>query len=959
MSKPRPWSTNHELNYPPCKTNCNVDLCYVNTQGLLNKGEIFDILTSQNNIDVLCFSEHWLKSHEIDLVFFKGFKLASYFCRENKLHGGSAIFIKDKYSCKNVPSINSLAVEEIFEVSCCHVAELNSLIVCFYRVPNIANRSKFFELLNSLLSIAFSMNTDIIISGDFNIDFNSGSEVASDLCSLIYSYGLHIIFSNVITRPGIIKEGTCIDNIITSIHPSRTHSNIIDLGCSDHLSLNLSVNIGLNINSQSEIGQNSKWVRSLEVHNLIEFIKCLKNTNWIPVYCLNSANDQFEKFFDMYLWAVNLSFPLKNVKHNNVQTKKNPVHKWFTSELNNLKSQVEKLSFLSRHSSCPKIKQDFNRIKYKYRQEIKKAKLSFNNKVVSRAVNRPKQIWKIIKDASSVNSSASYQIPTSLNSDIFNDFFVSSVQDVVNAIPQSHNTAKFYASKAYSWLNVPPTFSFTYVSVQDVHSAILSLSNSSCFDMFNLSSYIVKHSSIYISEVLCHILNKCFDEGVFPDTLKISKVVPVLKKGDSTAPNNYRPISLVPVLSKVFEKVINMQIIKFLEINNLLFGNQFGFRKGRSTCDAVLKFIQNCLDGKESKCNVGANFYDFSKAFDTVCHNTLIVKLNVLGFDSKAIKLVKSYLKDRSQSVYVHNSFSKLNTVPHGVPQGSILGPLLFIIYVNDLPNIFNSDSLSCYLYADDLCVSYVSHDPNFISCIPSDVLTDWCNANSLSLNLNKTQELVVSYDHKLVNISKPVKFLGITIQGDLGWKSHIKTILHKLNRGVFLLRKLNSIVSKEVLLQVYYGYIHSHLNYGTLIWANNISSSSLFSAQKQAVRALFKVNSRSHCKQLFIESNIMSLPCIYIFQCLLYAKDNINTLQLNSDIHNYGTRHCELIRKSHYNYSKTTKSFHCTSINLFNKLPKSIAHLNPNKFKIKIKHILIKNCFYSLEEYYTHKFAS
>lgn len=604
-----------------------------------------------------------------------------------------------------------------------------------------------------------------------------------------------------------------------------------------------------------------------------------------------------------------------------------------------------------------KTKQEFNKIKCRYRYAIKQAKLSFNNNLVSKAVNKPKIIWKIIKNASSVNSSPSHKIPPSLSSNIFNDYFLGSVQDVVNNIPPSNNSAIFYASNAYNCPNDSETFSFTYISVQDVHNAILSLSNSSCLDVYNLSSYIIKHSSVYISEVLCTIFNKCLDEGVFPEKLKISKVVPIHKRGDSTTPSNYRPISLVPVLSKVFEKIISMQMIKYLDLNNLLFKNQFGFRKGYSTCNAVLEFIQVCLDGKESKSKVGANFYDFSKAFDTVCHSTLIVKLKLLGFSHNASKLVKSYLESRSQSVYVHNSFSNFNTVPHGVPQGSILGPLLFIVYVNDLPKIFNSDGLNCYLYADDLCVSYVSRSNKSINEIPSDILTDWCNANSLSLNLNKTQELVVSYDHKLMTHSEPVKFLGITIQSDLGWLSHINTILPKLNKGLFLLRKLYSIVSKEVLLQVYYGYIHSHLTYGTLIWANNSHVNILFTAQKQAVRAIFKVSSDSHCKQLLIKSNIMSLPCIYIYQCLLFIKNNINTLQLNSDVHKYNTRNCDQINKSHYNYATTTKSFKCTAIDLFNKLPSSLTSLAPKKFKSEIRTLLIKNCFYNLDEFFNFKF--
>jgi hypothetical protein len=486
----------------------------------------------------------------------------------------------------------------------------------------------------------------------------------------------------------------------------------------------------------------------------------------------------------------------------------------------------------------------------------------------------------------------------------------------------------------------------------------MSLSNSNCYDVYNINSVIVKSSSIYISEVLCHLINNCFSTGYFPDKLKVTKVIPVFKKGERNSASNYRPISIVPTLSKVLEKLISLQIVEYLDANQLLSKSQFGFRKNHSTVDAVMSFVQSCLEGKENKLFVGAKFFDLSKAFDTVNHSTLLLKLKWLGFSQSAILLIKSYLDNRIQCVLFKGCFSDFKSVCNGVPQGSILGPLLFILYINDLPSILNSEILSCYLYADDICLTVSSIVQNVadISCLfKSDLLLQWCYSNSLSMNMTKTQELNILYDHN--QATESVKFLGIYLQNDLSWKSHISYVLAKVNRGLFMIRKLSSSVSYEILLSVYYGYIHSHISYGAIIWAKSSYSNSLFIAQKKAIRLISKVPYRFSCRELFIKLGILTLPCIYIFQCLLYVKKNLTSFRLISDVHSYNTRHCTDIMRDYCSYSKTLHSFKSISVRLFNKLSEDVRNLNDSKFRIVIKEFLTSNCFYSVEEYLSYNF--
>jgi hypothetical protein len=301
--------------------------------------------------------------------------------------------------------------------------------------------------------------------------------------------------------------------------------------------------------------------------------------------------------------------------------------------------------------------------------------------------------------------------------------------------------------------------------------------------------------------------------------------------------------------------------------------------------------------------------------------------------------------------VYFNNTFSEFEQNNFCVPQGSILGPLLFIIYVNDLPHNIKSDSLNCLMYADDICLSVRSQSKDTIDIsFNANLFIDWCNANRLSLNLDKTQDLLISYDSKVKLQS--VKFLGIMLQNNLSWQSHISYIHPKVSRAVYMIRKLNHTVSTEVILQVYYAYIHSHLTYGTLLWANNYLSNSLFILQKQAVRLMCKAPHRAHCKDLFVQLKIMSLPCIYIFQCLIYAKKNLQNFTLNSGTHCYNTRQHYDIHKTPCHFSKTLNSFKITSIKLFNKLPVDFRKSSLTIFEKKLKDFLKTSCFYSIDEF-------
>ena len=327
----------------------------------------------------------------------------------------------------------------------------------------------------------------------------------------------------------------------------------------------------------------------------------------------------------------------------------------------------------------------------------------------------------------------------------------------------------------------------------------------------NISSKLLKILNHSVSTAISIVINKSLSTGTVPNTLKIAKVIPIYKAKDKTDMGNYRPISLLPSISKVLEKIVHSRLYKFLTNNKILSENQFGFRPSRSTVDAVCKLTSDVLSASETNQYTLAVLLDLSKAFDTINHEILLNKLNHYGIRGVALEWFRSYLTSRRQFVSYHGCTSASQTVTCGVPQGSVLGPLLFIIYTNDLPvSLEHSKSI---LFADDITL-YHSHTDKAIlrQSIEHDLklLNDWFCSNKLSLNVPKTHFMVfcpkkrndisdletLNLGDKSINRVNTAKFLGIYIDDELEWGEHIDHVANKLASGTYAINSAKKILS-------------------------------------------------------------------------------------------------------------------------------------------------------------------
>ena len=371
-------------------------------------------------------------------------------------------------------------------------------------------------------------------------------------------------------------------------------------------------------------------------------------------------------------------------------------------------------------------------------------------------------------------------------------------------------------------------------------------------DKINTKILILSYRSII--HHLTFFFNLCLSTGVFPDHLKIAIIKPIHKTGDTHIFSNYRPISLLPIFSKILEKILHSFISTYVNENNLLNPLQFGFRKKHSTYMPIAHMTDTIINSLQDNQITCVLYLDLKKAFDTVSLDILLKKLNFIGINGKLQKILKSYLTNRKQRTLIHSYISNEANVEMGVPQGSILGPLLFIIYINDISNI--SKQADFYLFADDTAIAIKA--PRLLelknklhSVLP--LVTKWLQANRLSLNVSKTyyqifsrtsiNDLDIKINHSQIVRKKSVKYLGVIVDENLKWQNHINYVASVVSRNIGVMGRAKFYLSSHHLLLLYNILILPYLNYCAAVWGSNYPTriDKLIKLQKRAIRIIDK----------------------------------------------------------------------------------------------------------------------
>ena len=449
----------------------------------------------------------------------------------------------------------------------------------------------------------------------------------------------------------------------------------------------------------------------------------------------------------------------------------------------------------------------------------------------------------------------------------------------------------------------PHSMHLNPVESSEVYDIVKKFKNKSTLDS-KISALKIANESYRFTAIIAKIVNTSFEHGEFPQGLKLARVVPIHKGGSKTDVANYRPISLLGSFSKIYEKLMHGRLLDFFDKNDLFFEMQYGFRPGRS-CEHALLNAQNTILGSLNKKEVALLLLiDFSKAFDMVDHAILLKKLYHYGIRGIVHKWFKSYLENRKQFVSVGGSDSGESDLTYGVPQGSILGPILFIIYINDLPEI--SKMAKFILYADDanIIVSGVTIEEVYQKIQDlAGCLLKWVNCNGLALNLKKTKYMIftrkrtyaeqsIRINNVLIERKSTEKFLGVIIDENMSWAHHISTIKSKMARYLGVMYKIRKYIPSKTRMQIFHSFVQSHLNYCSLVWGFAAKShiDSLFRKQKSGIRAVMEgfVNFKyrdgiipSHTKLTFKEMNVLTVQNVIVKNALIFMHKirNVPTL--------------------------------------------------------------------------------
>lgn len=904
-----------------------INVFHINIQCLSNKIDALNLFLSNNHMDIVCLSEHWQNDVNLNFVNLYNYSLGAFFCRKEREHGGVCIFVKNGLKFRTIDCDN-YNVEMISEFCCIEICSLNLIILSVYRSGK-CGFDEFLENFESVITEFTERCERIIIVGDFNIDFKSNSNHLNEFNHLIRSFNLNTIINDY-TRVTAHSK-TCIDNILTDLDPNMFSASTIEPNLSDHRGQVITIN-------EERPRPSPVWLKLVNDRKLNKLRSELLNVNFSRYIFHEDPNVYASNFLNLLSNLSNKHLPIKNITN----LKRKPPCSWFSETLRNMRDTLSSLQLICECTSNTEDYIAFNNFRKHYRRSLSEVKREKYNHYIKNSDNISKSSWNVINFELNRQKKPQHIDITATS---FSDYFKTVVEEIISSL--TNMNIGYNNTDNVSTLPIN-SFFFSPILENEVFNAINNLKNTNSFDYFGLNTKIIKSINDIITEPLTVLFNMCVSHGVFPDILKIAKVIPLFKKGDASLPGNYRPISIIPILGKIFEVLIKNRLVEYLNAIKFISEEQYGFQKGKSTIDAILSIVESIVDGLEKGDHVEITLFDLSKAFDCVSHDILLSKLEAIGMRGISHKLLSSYLLNRKQSIVVNGKQSKLNNILHGVPQGSVLGPLLFIIFINDFSK--NMLPIKSFLFADDTtilsqnkCLKELKRE----SFENRDKAESWFTANLLKLNTDKTQSITFSS-----RVSNPeyVKLLGITIDNNLNWIPHIETLLQKLSKNLYVFRQLKKCLNLEVLRMAYFSLFHSHITYGILLWGNSSHAIKIFILQKKLVRIISDVSMREHCKPLFVNLKIMSLPSLFIYYTVLEIHKNRHKFTTPSQLHSYPTRRNEDLYLTRFRLNKSKK---CSlNLNLYNHLPTITRNMSFYKFKSKIKDMLLLKCFYSINEY-------
>lgn len=694
----------------------------------------------------------------------------------------------------------------------------------------------------------------------------------------------------------------------------------------------------------------------------------LRYEAWESVYALNDVEQAYSLFINIFQKYVGMSTSV--IRSNSRKTMK--LKPWISLNLVKQIDLKNKLGRkLSKHPQNLSLKQRYKNLANSIKRDIPKIRDNYYKSKFTNCAGDIKKQWQTINEFTNQPAKCPQGISLKIENNI-----ITEKSEVANEFNKyfgsvsSLRTADYGPCSNFSINEDRPSsnsFVFNRISAIEIVGIINSLNNSKSRGIDGISNSLLKKVAFNVSDILAHLFNRSILTGVFPNDFKNAIVIPLFKKGERQNTQNYRPISLLPTLSKVFEKAIKVRMMRFLIKTNFLSPKQFGFRKKLSTEDALLEFCSFLLKGLDSKKNCACLFVDIKKAFDMVDHNILLRKLYKIGFRGNIHLWFSSYLKQRSQRVKIDDVLSEPIEIALGVPQGSVLGPILFLVYIN---SIFSQNMYgNITAFADDLGIVYSSKTSFDLICEINhdiDVLRKWFTKHKLIIS-DKTKLMFVNFTAKdppdfnfyyhdpccnkfknsiqifnnntdcnqncfKIECVDNFKYLGVIIDNRLNWDLHTASLKIYFRCVLRKFYQLSRVCSPEVLKVFYFGIFHSKLNYGISCWGGAYENKikPLLILQKSVIRRLSLFHQQQSSYHLFQSFNILPVRHLFYFKVLKTVFRNKSSYQPRDSY--YSLRSIFVNSNLEVPVFRTTiyrNSFPILSCRLFNILPNHIKNEN------------------------------
>lgn len=902
----------------------------LNVQRMSNIDKFHDIITLFNHLntkpDVLIFTETWILKGTEAIYNIPGYE-AYHACRDTH-SAGVALYFKSGLKCDLISSAND-------EVSFIHasVSQANGttgkLLLTAIYMPNSNN----FPLLCSRLhDILPEVACDHLLMGDFNVNVNHNGQMSTTYLDILAAQG-YSIKNTFVTRPA---SGTIIDHVITNFDDTIcvTFQNSV----SDHN--------GTIILFDSPVDcANRGYTTIRRIKTDFDGVKTSMNDACVTG---SNAEERFTNFHKSLTEAMkaNTQESFLKVKNNNPFAST-----WVTEAL--LKLSKRKHRLLSQRDPSiynPSLRRRIEEVSQKVKdlKELlrdKDTQSKFGpsvrlrtkwrnlNELIGRK-RKPTAIQKIVKtDGTSITE------PLDI-ANAFNEHFVNTPCNIPRHSPSNRS---------------PKSIFFRTTDAEEVAKLIRNMKKKKSVGWDCVSTALLMNCAPVLAPLLAPLFNQCFHEGYYPKELKIARIIPIFKKGESYLLGNYRPIALLSVINKIFERLIYLRLLEFFNRQKFLYKRQYGFRQRSNTSNCAMDVLERIYKGLDVSEAVTALFLDLSKAFDLVDHKLLLAKLEAQGIRGMVLDFLVSYFSNRTQYVDINGSCSSRLSVDRGVVQGSLLGPLFFLVYINEIANLeLNGQS---FLFADDTTIVY-SSESYATNCTTAEAdlrtLSAFLEENGLQLNAGKTKVMhfttsrrgnipdTVKFNGDEIETVKSFKYLGLLLDSQLTWKDHIEHVLAKTRGVVAILRKAKRIIPRDVRKLLYFTMFHPHLIYMIELWgaACTIHLKRVQVLQNAAIRNILDLPSLTPRLNLFTNRNLSVLPVKALYEraltCFVYKRRNnmiLSEIEFHCATHDYNSRSRGRLRTPKCRLSTSMNRISFAAAVAFNKLEIPIAS-NLGQFK-------------------------